>query len=359
MLPSTILAIGLAALQAQDEPAPKYRLVTPRDNGIAAAAINSSGAIVGGDWYEEEDKPGLMAERPIYAEGKEITPLPLLEGYTATFPLALSDDGRVTGRVSKPAPPNSKTFMRTQAFVWEKGKGIRGLGVLDGDVASIASGIDRAGTIVVGASIGPNRTRVCVWELHQDVWKATALPHDKGMTGSLVAISPNGQLIAALDGALPCLWTRDKSGDWQREAIGGPGEMAPRALNDDGVVIGVGNTPDGMTHARIWTRARGIQTLEKPAGYARSEAIGINNRGAVVGMIDGPHGSEIGPNPFVYENGRLRTLDELGPNLGIATAINDRNEVAGIVMKDDEPKPEPERPRPVGNPNGQEPRKPN
>lgn len=352
MPPITILALGLVLAAPQDAAPGKYRLVTPRDDGISATAINDKGAIVGGQWYEEPDKPGVMAERPIYAEGPEITQLPILEGYTATFPLAVGDNGRVTGRVAKPAPPGRHVLMRTQAFVWEKGKPIQGLGVLEGDEASMATGISRDGSIVVGASLGHNIMRACIWELKDGAWKATALPYDRGMTGSLVAISPDGRKVAALDGSLPCLWTRNPSGDWRREAIGGPAEMAPRALNDAGVVVGVGHTTDGMTHAKVWTRDKGMQTLEKPEGYVRSEALAVNNKGVVVGMVDGPHGSEIGPNPFVVENGRLRILDELGPYLGIATAINDRGEIAGVVTKDEEPGPEkppaegPSRPKP-------------
>ncbi|MFO0959449.1 MAG: HAF repeat-containing protein [Isosphaeraceae bacterium] len=340
MPPMTILALGLILATPQDRAPQKYRLVTPKEDGISAAALNNKGAIVGGEWYEEDDKPGQMAERAIYAEGDEITRIPLLEGYTSTFPLALSDQGRVAGRVSKPAPPNSKVFMRTQAFVWEKGKGIRGLGVLEGDMASMASGISRDGTVVAGATMGQNVMRVCLWQWKDGAWKGMALPFDKGMTGSTVAISPDARNVAALDGALPCLWTRNKSGQWEREVIGGTGEMAPRAVNDSGLVVGVATTPDGLSHAKVWSRDKGMKTLEKPPGYVHSEALAVNNQGVVVGMVDGPHGSEIGPDPFVFEGGKLRILDELGPFLGIATAINDRGEIAGVVTREEEAAPE-------------------
>jgi hypothetical protein len=54
-------------------------------------------------------------------------------------------------------------------------------------------------------------------------------------------------------------------------------------------------------------------------------------------MIDGPNGSQVGPNAFVYEEGRLRILEEGGPNFGSATAINDRGQVAGVFEKEEEP----------------------
>ena len=85
----------------------------------------------------------------------------------------------------------------------------------------------------------------------------------------------------------------------------------------------------------IWTRGEGITRLEKPKIYVKSEANAINNAGVVVGMVDGPGGSTIGPNAFVYENGRLRIIDECGPAFAIATAINDAGQVAGVLDKED------------------------
>jgi probable HAF family extracellular repeat protein len=110
--------------------------------------------------------------------------------------------------------------------------------------------------------------------------------------------------------------------------------MAPRAVNNSGIVVGLSYANDGMTHAVIWARGKGITRLEKPKGYVKSEANAINNAGVVVGMVDGPNGSPIGPNAFVYEKGRLRIIDECGPAFGIATAINDAGQVAGIIDKE-------------------------
>src|SRR5262249_56518739 len=83
------------------------------------------------------------------------------------------------------------------------------------------------------------------------------------------------------------------------------------------------------THAVVWSRSGGLRLLAEPEGYVRSEALAINNHEVVVGMVDGPRGSKTGPNGFVYEGGRLRILDEGGPNFASATALNDRGEVAG------------------------------
>src|SRR4029079_15425280 len=88
--------------------------------------------------------------------------------------------------------------------------------------------------------------------------------------------------------------------------------------------------------AAIWSPQGGYKTLSEPKGYGRSEAAALNNKGVVVGHIDGPGGSDIGPNAFVYENGKLRILEEGGPYFASATAINDNGQIAGVFEKEDE-----------------------
>jgi hypothetical protein len=53
-------------------------------------------------------------------------------------------------------------------------------------------------------------------------------------------------------------------------------------------------------------------------------------------MIDGPNGSKVVPRGFVYEAGKLRVLDEGGPNFAAATAINDQGQVAGVFEKEED-----------------------
>ena len=48
-------------------------------------------------------------------------------------------------------------------------------------------------------------------------------------------------------------------------------------------------------------------------------------------MVDGPAGTEVGPNAFLFEDGRLRLFAEGGPSFAYATAINDHGQVAGVM----------------------------
>ncbi len=230
-----------------------------------------------------------------------------------------------------------RVYLRNQAFVWDSATGIHGLGAMPDDVASLASDITSDGTCISGLSVGDNRVGACIWKRVGNAWKVQPLPQATAQLGAQsVVISDNGHYAASVDGEFPCLWSKAEDGPWTRIKIGGSGAMIPRGVNNSGVVVGVHHTFDGMTHANIWTKEGGLKQLEKPKEFVKSEANAVNNAGVVVGMVDGPPGSSIGPNAFVYENGRLRLLDEGGPDFASATAINDSGQVAGVLEKDDE-----------------------
>jgi uncharacterized membrane protein len=102
------------------------------------------------------------------------------------------------------------------------------------------------------------------------------------------------------------------------------------------MVVGRREDHEGRAFAVVWTREGGLKTLEVPPGYEHACASGVNNAGVVVGHIDGPRGSKVGPHAFVHEAGRLRILGEGGPNFVAATAINDADQITGVFEKEEE-----------------------
>jgi uncharacterized membrane protein len=156
-------ALSLNALSAAAQPSKNYQLVTPKDVDIVATGINERGDIVGFESITDRKNPDVIEEVPFYARGKDITHLPLLEGYTATSPAGVSDDGLVVGYVSKPISPVRRGTGGSQAFVWDVRGGIHGIGMPEGDLSSFASGISRDGRRISGYSVGPNRKRACIW----------------------------------------------------------------------------------------------------------------------------------------------------------------------------------------------------
>lgn len=329
--PLLVAALNLAADGQSEQPTLEYQLVAPKPGDLIPSAINERGDLIGFEWIEEQEHPGVLTQAPFYSRGQDMVYLPKLKGYTATFPADLSDEGQVVGRVSRPLQPGVRIPFLNQAFLWDSESGIRGLGALEGDTASFASAITRDGQRISGISIGENRMRACVWERDGAGWKCRALPQAHRLGSNVVAMSDDGRSIAAVDGATACLWTEDASGTWSRTEIAQPGELVPRGVNNAGMVVGLRYTDDGLTHAVLWTRDEGYRAIEMPEGYARSEALAVNNHGVVVGFMDGPHGSEIMPRGFLYQQGRLRLLVEGPLEIVSVNAINDQNQVAGVV----------------------------
>ena len=343
------LAGSLLAPPVADEPAKKYQVVTPKDDGIIATGINNRGAIVGFEWIESKEQPGVVDQVPFYAEGKAMTYLPAPRGLHGDLPGrgqrrrpggGPREQARATRGACPAAQPGVRLGGRDRHPRARRARGRRGLVRLwdhsrrAPDQRLLGGQQPRAG-LHLGSGRG-GLERECL---------AAGLPRSASNT---VVISDNGRYVAAADGGIPCLWSEDASGEWTREVIGTAASLLPRAVNNAGTVAGLRYIPDGFAHAVVWTREAGIQALAEPAGYVRSEASAVNNAGVVVGMIDGPGGSKIGPNAFVYEAGRLRLLDEAGPDFTIATAINDQGQVAGVLEKEEEP-PAPENPTSRGS----------
>lgn len=335
---TSLITAALLALGAADEPsdAKPYQLVSPFNEGATITGLNNRGDVVGFHWEPEDGNPDILYEAPFFAQGETITRLPLLKGYTATFPAAVSDDGLVVGRVAKPAPFGVRAHLRNQAFVWTAKGGIEGLGAPEGYASSFATGVSRDGRRISGFLLGAPNLQGCVWERSGDGWRALILPEADDLGSNVMAISPDGERLAAVQKLLPSLWTETEPGVWTRETLSEiPASLIPRGVNDEGTVVGHRENGQGYTNAMIWTREGGLKPIQTPDGYVGSRAEAVNNAGAVVGLIDGPHGSDIAPRAFVFEDGRLRALDECGPNFVWATAINDNGQVAGVIEQEE------------------------
>ena len=213
-----LVACLIPAAAPADEPTPRrLEVVTPKDDAIVAVGINARGDVVGTEWKESTELPGVIGQEPFLARNKKQVFLPLLPTYTATMPAAVSDDGMVVGRASKPMSVRFRVPLQNQAFTWTEAEGIRGLGVLPDDHASFATGVSRDGSRIAGVAIGPDRLRPCVWERKPDApggWSGRPLPQQTAFCSAVVAISPDGRRVAAVDGSTPTLWTLDAAGTW-------------------------------------------------------------------------------------------------------------------------------------------------
>jgi len=336
----------VADAQAVQPKPPAYRIVPERDRRqVIAIALNQKGDLLAFRWMPEMGDENVLEQAPMLyrADTAAATRLPLLQGYTATMPADLSENGVVVGRASRPQYDNkgNRLPFPAVAFVWDEKTGIRSLGTLPDDAISQADAVSADGTVVSGISIGPNRVRACVWEKSGETWKATPLPQKTNLLDSnRVILSPSGKFAASVDGRMPTLWSRAADGTWSREAIGELDSLVPRAVNDEGTIAGLRLNLDkeGTRDAVIWSRKTGMKTIEKPPGYLFAELAAIDSRGVAVGFADGPHGSEIGPNACVTENGKLRIFAS-EPEFTMATAINDAGLIAGTFEEREDVEP--------------------
>jgi probable HAF family extracellular repeat protein len=119
--------------------------------------------------------------------------------------------------------------------------------------------------------------------------------------------------------------------------LGGTAWNTPVAINQRGDVVGFGNVPGGATpgsfhaHAFLWTRSGGMRDLGTLPGDTLSEALGINDRGQVVGLS---FGGAAGQRAFLWENGVMVDLNtRIAPgysdHLLFANDIDDAGRITG------------------------------
>jgi hypothetical protein len=147
------------------------------------------------------------------------------------------------------------------------------------------------------------------------------------LTGEYVRVGPDG-VPDSESGFL-----RDPRG--RVTVLDVPGAKGTEAvkLNDRGQVVGEysQDTPIVNSSANprdyLWDRGRVI-TIEIPgADPVRTEPIGVNNRGQVVGPYLDRKGALHG---FLWERGRITTIDLPGATSTSPTAVNDRGQVLGV-----------------------------
>jgi probable HAF family extracellular repeat protein len=151
-------------------------------------------------------------------------------------------------------------------------------------------------------------------------------------SGAVAGYSYNGPFQGSIDFFLTAV-----AFTWEHDVLqplpllsGWPGAFA-FGLNNNKLVFGVANNVDSFGNlvqtAVLWNRGSPIN-LGIPAGYSSSGAIGINDRGQVVGSAS----SAVAFNPFIWYKGQITPLPLLpGVVNGQANRINDNGEIIGFV----------------------------
>lgn len=314
-----ILAPSLLALVcafAQAAPLYTLRTIAPLGfpNGLVLTGINNQGLVLGNEWRED-----VQAATGFVDRGGSRTWLD-----TLMLASCVNDGGAIGGTagdiITAGYVVDSKGTVMLPPM---QQQGSVSVSALNGHGHAVGS----ADAIYHPGTDGP---------YGQGTFDSHAYVYRDGTMTDLGTLSGHAYSSAAAinAGGLVAGVSRERAGDGVRRAflhdgagmvdlgtLGGAESWAS-GINDSGTVVGVSTMADGGVHAFLY--AGGAMVDLNPDG-GNSEAFDINNAGQVVGKGKG--------GGFIYANGVMTDLDALiAPgewHIASAVGINDRGQIVG------------------------------
>jgi len=309
------------------EGSPDYLICT------LALTLNADGVIVG----KTCDDKGFVWS-PTTAAGSLVLPSLPVEA-EAVHPAGIDSSGDIIGTFWAPGAYVGEPFILSAGELTR-------LPRLVEDGSSFVQGTNDAG-IIVGESAtldDPFSPKAAVYWQDGEIHRIEAVDDLGGRAASAVAVSENGTIVghsntSDLQAIQPFRWRRPDAVEMlptlEEGHVG-----APHDVNEAGVTVGRdgGPLPEAINEAVYWDEAGNIHLLPGLYDTPEINALGINNRGVIVG-------SEMTPEFVTTEarlwlDGEVNDLQDLVPlppeyRLMSAVDINDDDDIIAIAAVED------------------------
>ena len=174
-------------------------------------------------------------------------------------------------------------------------------------------------------------------------------PFSKDLDGAATAVNDAGDVagisgicqnsVGDLSAKHAVLWHRGFTIDIGN--LGGSAWNTPAAINSSGEVVGFSDLRGDQHganpnfHGFLWTRNDGIHDLGVLPGDVISEALGVNDKGQIVGISCATSNCSAS-RAFIYQYGVMKDLNKLvppgSPLLVFANDINSHGEITGLAQ---------------------------
>ena len=195
---------------------------------------------------------------------------------------------------------------------------------------SRAFSINNSGAIA-GSAINSGGRTVAFAMKNQSLWYSDEDARPNGLPEIKFAINDPGDIagsrVNGASGITPMLWRHGQAYELQTVAGQQYGEVF--AINNAGLMVGEclnGNFVTPTTMRATVFSLEGTPIDLGTLGGAKASAVGVNDRGDIVGLAETAAGQT---HAFLYKDGVMQDLGTLGGTASNANAINNRGEIAG------------------------------